>query len=688
MQSFRNWSSATLAMCVAVLAIASDLSLLAGKDLETAPAVAAVPTMDPARIPKLIQLLGDPQYTVRETAQAELSRFGVDAFDLLTEAANHSDIEIASRANYLLRLILIRIESDADSPQVKRILQGYSLSDEEGRFAKAVKLAGLVHNEGLAPLCRLVRYEKSILMSKQCALLVLGQTTANAEEREQRAKVIDRELATSSRPGALWLRCYLRLNNDPAAAIAEWQKFFDAEIAALKKVEGQTSSDIVMALGRHEADWLLERNQKDDATAVMRKMVAVERGNPATLIELSDWLLQLDAIGPQAELIGRFATAFKSDPKLLYFVAETRTREGNAAEAEKTAKTASNLIAADSLNERLQLAANLQQRGLFAWSEREYRRLIRDSQEQEGETAEEPEKAKEDESTPAKPAEELKKINEDRLAEGKAPLNRELNPAQPAASARPARPAKETEESIAARFYCSSMLHDLDRDQEAADLLKPIVDAINADPNVAQKLQSATPLTSNQLRARVSFYMACHFQRVKDTDQEWTCLKNAHTLEANDGDVLIAMYRATGKDKAQRQDVTEFIEQAAEQLTRRINSQPDDETAYNEYAWLIGNTVGDYDKAIAYSQKSIDLTMDRRRELDGFDETLSLWPGSLDREPAAFIDTLAHCYAGKGDFENAVKHQSHAAKLEPHSMAIVHALDEFKAKLAANRGKN
>jgi tetratricopeptide (TPR) repeat protein len=632
MHSFRNWQF-TVSLCVACLAIASYQKFVAAKDVETAPAASvAAPTIDATRIPKLIQLLGDPQYTVRETAQADLARFGVDAFDALTEAANHSDIEIASRANYLLRLILIQIESDADSPQVKRILQGYSLTDAEGRFAKALKLAGLMHNEGLAPLCRLVRYEKSLLMSKQCALLILGQTTANAEERAQRAKIIDRELATSDRPGAGWLRCYLLLESDPDAALAQWQKYFDTEVATLRKTERETSSDVVMALGRHEADWLQERGRKDDATAVMRKMVSVERGNPATLLELSDWLLQMDAVVPQAELVSRFTTAFRADPKLYYFIAETRRREGNTEESEKIAKLASDAIGADSLTERLQLAATLQGRGLFVWAEREYRRLI------EAAKAEEP--------------------------------------------------SKESEESIGGRFYCSSMLHDLGRDKEAAELLKPIVEAINADPNIAQALQSATPLTSNELRARVNFYTACHFQSVGDAEQEWTFLKNARVLSPQDGDVLIAMYKATAKDKSQRQEVVEYIEQTAEQLTRRINSQPDDEAAYNEYAWLIGNTVGDYEKAITYSQKSIDMTMERRRDLDGYDETLSLWPGSLDREPAAFIDTLAHCYAGKGDYENAVKFQAHAAKLEPHSMAIVQALDEFKAKLKSSRGKN
>src|SRR4051794_20295162 len=122
MHSPRNWWSSLC--CIAVLAIVFDQAWSSAKDLEVAPASSsAAPALDPSRIPKLVQQLGDPQYTVREGAQAELTRFGVDAFDALTEAANHADIEIASRANYLLRVILIQIESASDSAQVKRILQ-------------------------------------------------------------------------------------------------------------------------------------------------------------------------------------------------------------------------------------------------------------------------------------------------------------------------------------------------------------------------------------------------------------------------------------------------------------------------------------------------------------------------------------------------------------------------------------
>src|SRR3972149_5782572 len=57
------------------------------------------------QIAKLIDQLGDKDYFVRQRAQDELSRLGFEAFDALMAATTNDDLEIASRAKYLLRLM-------------------------------------------------------------------------------------------------------------------------------------------------------------------------------------------------------------------------------------------------------------------------------------------------------------------------------------------------------------------------------------------------------------------------------------------------------------------------------------------------------------------------------------------------------------------------------------------------------
>jgi hypothetical protein len=48
-----------------------------------------------------------------------------------------------------------------------------------------------------------------------------------------------------------------------------------------------------------------------------------------------------------------------------------------------------------------------------------------------------------------------------------------------------------------------------------------------------------------------------------------------------------------------------------------------------------------------------------------------------------YLDTLAHCYFAKQDYATAVKYQTEAAKLDPHTQAISRQLDVFRAALAA-----
>ena len=83
-------------------------------------------------------------------------------------------------------------------------------------------------------------------------------------------------------------------------------------------------------------------------------------------------------------------------------------------------------------------------------------------------------------------------------------------------------------------------------------------------------------------------------------------------------------------------------------------------TDYNQFAWLVGNTYGDFDEAIRLSHKSLELRPDA----------------------GGFLDTLGHCYYAKGDLENAVKYQTQAVKLEPHTGLIQRKLNQFEKELA------
>ena len=155
-------------------AVAMTQTARAGLDSQAAPAssagtrtgIEATPDQLSVHIAALIGQLGDQSYLVRQTAQSELSRIGPEAFDALTVAEKNPDVEISSRAKYLVQQIRTQWIHDSDSPQVRRILDKYELLDDAGRLQALRQLEFLPQEIGLPPLCRLIRFERSPLVAK------------------------------------------------------------------------------------------------------------------------------------------------------------------------------------------------------------------------------------------------------------------------------------------------------------------------------------------------------------------------------------------------------------------------------------------------------------------------------------------------------------------------------------------
>ena len=66
---------------------------------------------------------------------------------------------------------------------------------------------------------------------------------------------------------------------------------------------------------------------------------------------------------------------------------------------------------------------------------------------------------------------------------------------------------------------------------------------------------------------------------------------------------------------------------SAASVEEEIDDNPNNPIAYNQWAWLIANTEGDFPKAVRYSRRSLELE-----------------PGT-----ASFLDTLGRCYYSAGD---------------------------------------
>ena len=86
---------------------------------------------------------------------------------------------------------------------------------------------------------------------------------------------------------------------------------------------------------------------------------------------------------------------------------------------------------------------------------------------------------------------------------------------------------------------------------------------------------------------------------------------------------------------------------------------------YNQYAWLVGNTEGDFDEALRVLAEIVGVAARGRRLL-------------RHAGPRLFR---------QGRLENAVKYQTKAAQLDPHSGLIHKKLDVFRKKLEEEKKK-
>lgn len=603
-----------LGCLLALVALGGAAGLLTGKLSPGAAAAADEAAMKAAdeRIAKLIRQLGAEQFLVRERAQAELERIGVSAFDALDEARDSDDIEVAMRVRYLLRVLSANWSQEEDTPEVKAVLKGYGEQLDAERKSRMERLAAFGHTRALASLCRLARFETNQALSKEAALMVMmAVEPAKPEDRQALAASVRLVVGDSRRPAAHWLRAFAQTLEDPRATRATWQQFVDQEVSAVNAMSPNTNTIVGRDLLRWHCDYLRRLDARGDAEAAARRLVTTVEGTPAELAELVGWLMERQYWGLVQELAGRFPKEFDKSPPLIYRRAEALVKQGNASDGEALAETAFK-SQPESAQSHLEMALELRDRGLFSWSEREFRKVLS-------------------------------------LA------------------------ASLEQEELNARYRFSEMLYDLERSLEAAEVWKTFIDRMDADPASREQFANSKQF----FRSRMHYFFASHYAKTGDLDKAREHLDQGIRIDPNDADVLIAMFRLPGADEAWKRRVSGLISQSAAHFLDfvhrwelLIDQAPAPEireegfenlaNCCNQYAWLVGNTEGNFDEAVRLSHRSIELMP----------------------KTASYLDTLAHCYFAKRDYASAVKYQSLAARREPHSQQILRQLRVFERALS------
>ncbi len=606
-------------LLIAVAMLGGGTALRAADDRET-----TRPEQE-AEISRLIEQLGSPQYATREMAQAKIQTLGLEVFDALLEAQRHRDIEVARRARYLLRGMPVEWSIDADPQEVRSLLRNYGQQGRDERLSRIEHLANLKDSLGTEALCRIMRYESDVVLSKQAALqLMWHQSSVAPEQREAVAGRIRVAVGNSRRPAVRWLRTYADTLISPEPTLDEWEQITRDELETMVKMPDETQRSVVRDLLRWHVDLLRGLHRNDEVRSNILRVVDLVQPDREELFDVVDWALEREAWYVPELLAERFPAGYWQDELLVYRLAEAKRKRGDEAGANETAKIAL-AMNPNQFPLHIEVARRLRyERQMFDWAEAEFRQLIEISG-------------------------EFSRVE------------------------------------LFSREFLAQMLGDLQREREAAEVLEPSVKIGEKDPaalaSVYEGIYGRTYEPAD-VQAKVDHFLGIHHGREGDIDKQKTFLQKALDVDTENIDIVIGLHGVADNDPAWREKVDKLLAEHVQRIESKMkdleqvlktNEDRDirgllgEEFAQknNEYAWLVSNTTGDFQKAIACSRKSLELMPDS-------------WP---------YQDTLGRCYYAAGDYENAVHYQKLAVAQAPYMQQMQRQLKLFEDALAESASK-
>jgi hypothetical protein len=581
--------------------------------LAAGPVAAAEATADD--IARLVAALGDRDYAARERAAGQLEALGPRSADaLLTAAETSADLEVALRARALAEAI--PPTSPRDPPEVAAELQRYATADFATRSRIMHRLLRLDDDAGIEPLARLVRLDRSANGARLAAALLAREYRPGDPFWPLLRPRIAAGLGETSRPAARFLRAVVAASGTatPQATAAA----VDEAAAALGVLEhsvgnhghepaedAESTAAVLLILRRCLVDLELAAGRRGEALERLRRIfaegwereTAADEGASDTAASLI-WAVEHGLPEAVDLLEKRWPDLAIDDDLTAYAAAVALTARGDRERAARLADAAYAAAqkAAAGFASRLRNGMLLAKWGATDWAIREYRAICDD---------------------PQSPAIEF----------------------------------------VLVGISFSELLHDLGRDQEAAEVLRRVAAGRGEGAAEAEELLRRLERDPALIRARAAYFASCAAAAQGDAVRRRRLLDEALRRPAREVDALIACYESSAGDAAARADARIRITGALERIEEEIQALPEEPNGYNEYAWLVANTEGDIKKAIRYSKKSLDNSPDN----------------------ASYLDTLAHCRFAAGDRDAAVRIQSLALRQEPHNRTIRRNLERFRA---------
>jgi hypothetical protein len=586
------------------------------------------------RITALVRQLGEAEYAVRENAAARLVELGAAAADaLLTAAETSGDVEVALRARWLVEAVPAALGAPGDPPAVTALLDQVTSRAGADRVRVLLRLLRLDDDAGIAPLARIARLERTTSFSRLAARLLVREWLPDDPFWPSVAPRIVAGVGSSERPAPRFLRALVAFS---AATTPEDRQRHVAEAeTALALLDGTTSSDQRPAAADDEGEadeaaalgvagnadtvrdlrrclvaMQVAAGMRDAALVQAARLLGVHEpgasrddaapGRDATIAEDMVWLTERGLPEAVTLLDRRWPALDIDDPLAAYAAALALSRAGDRPRAEALAEAARGLLRRGQtpFATRIRATLRLVRWGGVDWAIREYDALLAD---------------------PTLPAEEF---------------------------------------AWASVLY-SEFLHDLARDDRAAEILQPII--TGREGRVGEEAERVLPRLDRDPRtatSRMLYFRSCAAADRGDAAGRRRLLEEALQAHPRDVDVLIAIYHLPDSSPQQRGLAQALVGKALARIDEEIQALPDDANGYNEYAWLVSNTEGDVAKATRYSRRSLEAAFDN----------------------PSYLDTLAHCQAAAGDFARAVRTQSLARRFEPHNRTIERNLRRFQAQ--------
>lgn len=584
-----------------------------------------------SEIAELIEKLGSDSYATRLRAREKLQRMGLEAFDALHLAQNHTDSEIAMSAASLVSSLQVSWSKESDPPEVRDALDEYGAQNEDERGSRIEILAELTNRKGLIALARLVRFETSLRLSRQAALALMQQAMdEKAAIRERRGEQILEVLGGNNRQASQWLRIYAEDLAGDGYSAESWRDLIDRQRREIDTASSPESTrPSVLELVRVCSIRAAQFGQREEALELAASNLDLIPPTSRDLIDACSWAIDNQLHPFVLELRDEHQRMFDQQPMLLYGAAEATKVGGDMDEADELAARAADInplpkdeaardeMSPKQLEETAQahrvIGQDLEERGLFHWAEREFRQII-----------------------------DAMDID-----------------SQPASTA---------------RVHLARMLGELQRYEDAVEVLKPLTDRIEKDDQFQRRLNSVL-FRYSSIKSDQEYYAGLAKIRDGKAEEAKPMLQRAFRMNPANIDILIAMYRLKSDDKwndevadtlsktVRRADLE--VRSAEMQVRQAGRFRAGNELLgqeLNQYAWLVSNTEGDLKKALDYSLKSLELDPD-----------------------AAKMDTCARCYFAVKDYENAVRMQRRALRQTPHSPPMLRQLTEFESKLAESR---